>query len=280
MPNTINTDLISLVVAAFIASAVEVVEALTIVLAMGLTRGWKSTIVGTIVAILTLVCITAVLGMTLKDYVSQSALQFVIGSLLLIFGLQWLRKAILRSSGLKAAHDEDRIFKEKQASAMKASSQRRLGLDWFAFVVSFKGVFLEGTEVVFIVLTFGLGAQARHVNNALVIASIGAALAAVLVLSVGAIARRPLSRVPENTMKFAVALLLSTFGTFWSVEGLGAFCQEPQSLSWPLGDWSLLIVLAAWAAVSAASVSMLRRLTCRIQVATALACAAKERGAS
>lgn len=261
MDYALSPNAVALIVAAFIASAVEFVEALTIVLAMGLTRSWRAAIVGAAAALVALSAVTAVLGVTLKDYVSQSLLQFVIGTLLLIFGLQWLHKAILRSSGLKAIHDEEMIFKKQQEAAMKASTQKHLGLDWFAFVVSFKGVFLEGVEVVFIVLTFGLGAQARHVNHAIAIAAAGAAAAAVVVLTAGAIARRPLSRVPENTMKFAVALLLSTFGTYWSVEGMGYFSPTAHSLEWPLGDWSLLIVLLAWLIVARATVAVLRHLS-------------------
>jgi Ca2+/H+ antiporter, TMEM165/GDT1 family len=263
MPNMLTPEALALIAATFVAGAVEVVEALTIVLAMGLTRGWKATIVGSIVALIALGIITAVMGVALNQYVSQALLQFFIGTLLLVFGLQWLRKAILRASGLKAIHDEEKIFKKEQEAAAKASGETRFGLDWFAFVVSFKGVFLEGTEVVFIVLTFGLAAQAKHVEHAIAVASAGAALAALVVVTAGAIVRKPLSRVPENAMKFGVGLLLSTFGTFWSVEGLGYFGRAGGSFEWPMGDWALLVLLVIWIVVSLSAVAVLRRLTQR-----------------
>jgi Ca2+/H+ antiporter, TMEM165/GDT1 family len=271
MPNMFTPEAVALSAATFTASAVEVVEALTIVLAMGLTRSWKAAIVGSVLALISLAAITVILGETLQEWISQSLLQFVIGTLLLIFGLQWLRKAILRAGGLKAVHDEEKVFRQSQEAGKAASDERRFGLDWFAFVVSYKGVFLEGMEVVFIVLTFGLAAEARHVEHAIGIASAGAALAAALVLMAGAIARRPLSRVPENVMKLAVGLLLSTFGTFWCVEGMGHFTPSADSLEWPGGDWALLILLGIWLAVSLLIVAVLRRLAQRAretQVAT------------
>jgi uncharacterized membrane protein len=253
---------LTLIAAVFVASAVEAVEAFTIVLAMGLTRGWKAAICGTVAAILALTAITAVVGAALIHYVSQSLLQFIIGALLLIFGLQWLRKSILRSSGLKSVHDEDAIFREEQEAAAKAGTERRLGLDWFGFVVSFKGVLLEGLEVVFIVITFGL--KARTVDPlAMLHASAGAAAALVVVVIAGAVARRPLSAVPENTMKYAVGLLLSTFGVYWSAEGLGFFSRQGQSLEWPGDIWALVGVLVAWIVVSWGTVTMLRMLARR-----------------
>jgi uncharacterized membrane protein len=145
-----------LVTATALASFVEFVEALTIVLAMGVTRGWRSTAIGAGTAVAALAVITVVAGYALIDWVPEAALQLVIGTLLLIFGLQWLRKSILRSAGLEAMHDEDDAFREEREAALEAGQEKHLGLDWFAFVVSFKGVFLEGLEVVFIVITFGL----------------------------------------------------------------------------------------------------------------------------
>jgi uncharacterized membrane protein len=257
---------IALMTTTAIASAVEVVEAFTIVLAMGLSRSWRAAIVGAIAAFAALAVITAVVGVALKDIVSESVLQLVIGTLLLIFGLQWLRKAILRSSGLKALHDEDETFREEQAAARAAGRETRLGLDWFAFVVSFKGVFLEGLEVVFIVITFGLAAMnsdTAHVENGILVAAFGAALAAAIVLLVGAIAHRPLSNVPENTMKYAVGLLLSTFGTYWTAEGIGYFSPQQESLHWyGAGDvpWPLLGIFVAWFVLSRVAVAGLRRL--------------------
>lgn len=149
--------------ATFLASAVEFVEALTIVLAMGVTRGWRAALAGVALAVAALAAITAVAGYALVEWLPESLLQLVVGGLLLVFGLQWLRKAILRSSGLKALHDEDAIFERERAAALAAGEDRRLGLDWFAFVVSFKGVFLEGLEIVFIVITFGLNADRKSV---------------------------------------------------------------------------------------------------------------------
>ena len=180
-------------------------------------------------------------------------MQLIVGTLLLIFGLQWLRKAVLRASGLKAHNDEDETYREEIAAGRGAASERRLGLDWFGFVVSFKGVFLEGLEIVFIVITFGLNAD--DVPTAVA----GAALAGVLVLGAGAIAHRPLARVPQNTIKFAVGLLLSTFGTFWAVEGLGVFADGGESLEWPGGDAALPVLLAAWCAFAWAAVRVLPR---------------------
>src|SRR5215218_8329792 len=197
---------IALLGTTFVASAVEVVEAFTIVLAMGLTRSWRAAIVGTLTAFAALAVITSIVGVALKDLVSESVLQLVIGTLLLIFGLQWLRKAILRSSGVKALHDEEETFREEQAAARAAGRETRMGLDWFAFVVSFKGVFLEGLEVVFIVITFGLAASKENPNGML-IAAAGAAAAGAVVLLLGALVHRPLAAVPENTMKYAVGLL-------------------------------------------------------------------------
>jgi uncharacterized membrane protein len=229
--------------ATFVAAFVEFVEALTIVLAMGLTRGWRSALAGTAAALVALIAFTAVVGYALATWLPRTALQLVIGVLLLIFGLQWLRAAILRSAGLKALHDEDAEFREQTATARTAPTRRRLGLDWFGFVVSFKGVFLEGVEVVFIVITFGLNA-----GNVPVVAG-AAIVAGIVVVAGGAIASKPLSAVPENTLKYAVGLLLATYGTFWAIEGLGAL-RAGSSLAWPSGDWALLIVLAAWLALS------------------------------
>ena len=244
---------LGLLAAVMLASAVEFVEAFTIVLAMGITRGWRSTLAGTAAALVVLSLVTVIAGYALVEWFPESLLQLIIGTLLLIFGLQWLRKAVLRSSGLKAVHDEDAIFREEAAAAQGAGHETVMGLDWFAFVVSFKGVLLEGLEVVFIVLTFGLTAQ----NVPLAIA--GAAIAGAIVLAVGAVVHQPLSRVPENTIKYGVGILLSTFGTFWAVEGLGVFAPGGESLEWPAGELALVGVLVAWIVVSRALVLVLRR---------------------
>jgi Ca2+/H+ antiporter, TMEM165/GDT1 family len=249
----VSADSAGLIVSVFLASAVEFVEALTIVLAMGVTRGWRSALAGVGVALVALVVITAAAGYALAEWFPESLLQLIVGTLLLIFGLQWLRKAVLRSAGLKAQNDEDETYREELEAGRGASSDTRLGLDWFGFVVSFKGVFLEGLEIVFIVITFGVGAD--DVGTA----AVGAVIAGVLVLTAGALAHRPLARVPQNTIKFAVGLLLSTFGTFWAVEGLGVFADGRESLEWPGGDVALPVLLAVWAAFAWSSIRMLRR---------------------
>jgi uncharacterized membrane protein len=204
-------------------------------------------------ALATLPLITLALGYALVTLIPESLFQLVIGSLLLVFGLQWLRKAILRASGLKSMHDEDATFREERAAALAAGTQIRLGLDWFAFVVTFKAMFLEGLEVVFIVITFGLTADAVGP------AAVAAAVAFVLVVAIGALVHRPLSTIPENTLKFAVGILLTTFGTYWSLEGLGFFGAERESLAWPGGDWALPGLLALWIVLSLSLVPWLRR---------------------
>lgn len=254
----IDGNTIGLLTATFLASAVEMVEALTIVLALGVTRGWRSTLLGVGAALLALTAVTAVAGVALVEYLPESLVQFVIGTLLLIFGLQWLRKAILRSAGLKDLHDEEAIFQAQREAAAGAGDERRAGLDWFAFVVAFKGVFLEGLEVVFIVVTFGLNADAVG------LAAGAAAGALVVVLVAGILARRPLSRVPENALKFAVGLLLTTFGTYWAVEGLGIFAEGSESLTWPGGDFAPLILLALWIAVARSAVLALRASAAKV----------------
>jgi uncharacterized membrane protein len=242
---------VGLVVTTFLASAVEFVEAFTIVLAMGLTRGWRSSLTGAALAVVCLVAITLAAGYALVQWFPETLLQLVVGALLLVFGLQWLRKAILRSAGLLALHDEQEAFSQETEAARRAGDRRR-GLDWFGFVVSFKGVLLEGLEIVFIVITFGLNA------DSLGLAALGAALGGAVVLVAGVLAHRPLSRVPENRMKFAVGLLLSTFGTFWAVEGLGVFASGQESLEWPGGDVALPLILLFWCAMSWLAVTVLR----------------------
>jgi uncharacterized membrane protein len=233
-----------LVLSAFLASAVEMVEALTIVVAMGVTRGWRASLTGVVAATAALAVVVAALGPALTQ-VPLNALRLVVGVLLLIFGLQWLRKAILRAAGFIALHDEDAIFAREAEEARSAGREVRLGLDWYGFTVSFKGVFLEGLEVAFIVLTFGSS------QGSIPLAAVGAAAAVILVAGVGLAVRRPLARVPENTMKFAVGTMLTTFGIFWSAEGAGA--------DWPGDDLALLGVLAYVIALSVTLVVLLRR---------------------
>jgi Ca2+/H+ antiporter, TMEM165/GDT1 family len=240
----------------FLAAAVEFVEAFTIVLAMGVSRSWRAAILGTMAAILALAALTALAGVALINWLSESLLQLVIGTLLLIFGLQWLRKAVLRSAGVLQAHDEEEVLSRQQEAARNAGRDVRMGLDWFALVVAFKGVFLEGLEVVFIVVTFGLAA-ARSDPNGMLVAATGAVAAGVLVLVAAVLVRRPLSSVPENTLKYGVGLLLSTFGTFWAVEGLGYFTRGT-SLAWPGGDWAILGLLAAGLMLSRIAVRVIK----------------------
>jgi uncharacterized membrane protein len=233
-----------LVVSAFLASAVEMVEALTIVLASGLARGWRSSLIGVGAATLALAVVVAALGPALT-LIPIDALRLVVGGLLLTFGLQWLRKAILRASGYKALHDEEAIFARQLREAEAAPHEQRAGIDWYGFTLSFKGVFLEGLEVAFIVITFG------STQKNIPLAALGAVAAVVLVGVVGVLARAPLARVPENTMKFAVGAMLTTFGIFWGAEGAGAH--------WPGQDAAILGVLAFVLLLSLVLVTLLRR---------------------
>jgi uncharacterized membrane protein len=240
----VSTGTVLVILGAFLASAVEFVEALTIVLGVGIVRGWRSTLMGVAAATIGLAALVAALGPALR-VIPIDTLRLIVGALLLAFGLQWLRKAILRSSGYKALHDEDEAFRRQREEATRAGEEQHAGLDWYSFTVSFKGVLLEGLEVVFIVITFG-SAQGR-----LGPAAAGAGAALVLVVAVGALARGPLERVPENTIKFAVGLLLTSFGCFWGAEGAG--------VEWPGDELSLLGLVAFTAAVSFALVRLLRR---------------------
>lgn len=248
-----TTALWGLLAAVSLASFVEMVEAATIVLAMGFTRNWRSTLLGVAAALVALAAFTVAAGYALANWLPQAALQLVIGTLLLIFGLQWLRKAVLRSSGLKALHDESEEFAEQAATGRQAGAVDPKAFDLFGFMVSFKGVFLEGVEVVFIVVTFGLNADNVPV------AALGAAVAAVVVLGVVAVARRPLAMIPENTLKYVVGLLLAAFGSFWAVEGLGIFTDSRESLPWPGSDWAIFALLAAWFLLSRLLIIRLRR---------------------
>ncbi|HWB22862.1 MAG TPA: hypothetical protein VG652_08235 [Gaiellaceae bacterium] len=233
-----------LVLSAFLASAVEMVEALTIVLAAGLARGWRSSLTGVGAAVVVLAVIVGALGPSLTR-IPLHDLRLFVGSLLLVFGLQWLRKAILRASGFKALHDEDAIFATELDEAQRVERIERGGLDWYGFTLSFKGVLLEGLEVAFIVVTFG------STQGSISLAALGAAVALVLVAGVGIAVRAPLARVPENSMKFAVGIMLTSFGIFWATEGAGAH--------WPGSDAALIGVICFVAASSAVLVTLLRR---------------------
>ena len=233
-----------LVLSVFAACVVESVEALTIVLAVGISRGWRSTLRGVAAGLIVLAVIVAALGPALT-VIPIDALRLVVGGLLLVFGLGWLRKAVLRASGYKALHDEDAIYARQRLAAEQAGTAAS-GLmgDAYAFTLAFKGVLLEGLEVAFIVLTFGAN------QHNIPLAAVGALVAVLVVTGVGVAVRAPLARVPENTLKFAVGVLLTAFGTFWGVEGAGA--------SWPGGDLALVVVIAAVLAMALGAVGWLR----------------------
>jgi uncharacterized membrane protein len=234
-----------LVLTVFVACAVEAVEALTIVLAVGLTREWRSTLQGLFAALVVLGAVVALAGPALT-LVPLAALRLVVGTVLALFGLQWLRKAILRASGHKDLHDEAAIYAREVAAAKTAARQGRRGVsDWYAFTLSFKGVLLEGLEVVFIAITFG--ANQKNVG----LAAVGAVAAVVVVAAAGVAVRAPLARVPENAMKFAVGVMLASFGTFWGAEGAGA--------SWPGGDAALFAIVPVTALVALGYTALLRR---------------------
>jgi uncharacterized membrane protein len=233
-----------LILTVFVACAVEAVEALTIVLAAGLTREWRSTFQGMAVALAVLAAIVAVLGPTIT-LLPLTALRLVVGALLAVFGLQWLRKAILRATGYRELHDEASAYlREVEAAKTTGISSRGRVHDWYAFTLSFKGVLLEGLEVVFIVITFG--ASQHNVGAAV----IGAAAAVLVVAVTGIAVRAPLARVPENAMKFAVGIMLTSFGIFWGAEGAG--------VSWPGQDAALLVLVPAVALVSLGYTVLLR----------------------
>jgi uncharacterized membrane protein len=234
---------LGLAVSVFLACAVEAVEATTIVLAVGQTRSWRSAFTGVGTAILVLAALTAALGPALTS-LPIGALRLVVGGLLLIFGLQWLRKAILRASGLKALHDESAAYREELSSA-QAAGKVGSGIDGYSFAVAFKGVLLEGLEVVFIVLTFGAN------QHRIGLAALAAAAAVVLVVLTGVAVHAPLARAPENKMKFGVGVMLTSFGIFWGTEGAGA--------NWPGGDAALLAIIPMTVALSSALVVSLRR---------------------
>jgi uncharacterized membrane protein len=235
---------IGLALSVFLACTVEAVEALTIVLAVGATRSWSSAMSGVGAAALALAAIVAALGPALTS-LPIGVLRVIVGGLLLIFGLQWLRKAILRSAGLKAKHDELQTY-EQQTLAARAAGGRRAGLDGYAFAIAFKGVLLEGLEVAFIVLTFGAN------QHRVPLAAAAAGLAVLVVIAAGAAARAPLTRVPENTMKLVVGVMLSSFGMFWGAEGAGAH--------WPGSDAALLVLAPAIAVFTLGLVVVMRRV--------------------
>jgi uncharacterized membrane protein len=238
---------LGLALSVFLACTVEAVEALTIVLAVGSTRSWRSAMSGVGAALVVLAAIVAALGPALTSLPIE-LLRLLVGGLLLIFGLQWLRKAILRSAGIKAKHDELATYQQETQAALAAGATRT-GLDGYSFTIAFKGVLLEGLEVAFIVLTFGAN------QHRIPLAAAAAGVAVLAVLGAGFAARAPLARVPENTMKFGVGVMLSSFGIFWGAEGAGAH--------WPGSDAALLAIIPGVLLASTAMSRVLRRSVAR-----------------
>ncbi len=226
--------------AAFLGSAVEATEALTIVLAVGLTRGWRAPLLGAAAAVALLALLVLAFGQLIVTTIPESALKLVVGTLLLLFGLRWLHRAVLRSAGVEAMHDERRAYNQAVTAISGAA-----GTDWVGFVLALKGVFLEGLEVVFIVI--GVGGTGHGFPAAIA----GGVVAAVVVAAAGVAVRRPLARVPENTLKYAVGVILTSLGTFWAAEGMGA--------TWPLDFVSILGLVAVYFVASRLAIALIRR---------------------
>jgi Ca2+/H+ antiporter, TMEM165/GDT1 family len=227
--------------AAFLGSAVESVEALTIVLAVGLTRGWRSPLYGTLVALVSLAVLVAVFGQLIVTRVPESYLKLIIGALIVLFGLRWLHKAVLRSAGVIPMHDEDKSY-AATVSELQGTAARQ---DWIGFTIALKGVFLEGLEVVFIVVAVG------GTSGELPIAAAGGLLAMIVVAAIGMVVRKPLAQVPENTLKYAVGIILTSLGTFWAAEGMGA--------TWPLDFVSVFAIAAIYFGASRVAVTVVSR---------------------
>jgi uncharacterized membrane protein len=231
---------------AFIASLVEFVEAYTIVLAIGVTRGWRAPLYGAAAALLTLGVLVLAFGVTLVNVIDEHAFQLLVGSLLLLFGLKWLRKAILRYAGIVPLHDEELIY-QRQVAELRAQGREPDRFDWIGFIASYKAMLLEGLEVAFIVIALGAAG-----TEALIASTAGAVAAFVLVSVLGAVVRAPLSRVPENTLKFTVGAMLCTFGVFWAAEGFG--------VEWPGEALALPVIFASFVMVSWLGVRLLDAL--------------------
>jgi uncharacterized membrane protein len=227
--------------AAFLGSAVESIEALTIVLAVGLTRGWRSPLYGTVVALVSLAVLVLVFGQLIVTRVPESTLKLIIGTLIVLFGLRWLHKAVLRSAGVIAMHDENKSYADT-VNSMGVATVRQ---DWIGFTIALKGVFLEGLEVVFIVVAVG------GTSGGLPIAVAGGLLAMVVVAAIGLVVRKPLARVPENTLKYAVGIILTSLGTFWAAEGMGA--------TWPLDFVSAFGIAAIYLVASRVAIMLINR---------------------
>lgn len=229
--------------AAFLGSAVESIEALTIVLAVGLTRGWRSPLYGTVVALVSLAILVLVFGQLIVTRVPESTLKLIIGTLIVLFGIRWLHKAVLRSAGVIAMHDENKSYSDTVTAL--GGSGAIVRQDWIGFTIALKGVFLEGLEVVFIVVAVG------GTSGGLPIAVAGGLLAMVVVAAIGMVVRKPLAQVPENTLKYAVGIILTSLGTFWAAEGMGA--------TWPLDFVSVLGIAAIYFGASRIAVMLIRR---------------------
>ncbi len=239
-------------IAAFLASTVEFVEAFTIVLVVGVTVNWKSAFVGMAAATVALIALVGVFGTALVVFIPLAALRFAVGFLLILFGLKWLKKAVLRYAGIKAMHDEEAIYEEEMAAMRARGEHPSSQVDGFGVATAFKSVLLEGLEVAFIVITFGSASASRITSRAegITYAAIGAAAALALVALSGALIRAPLQRVPENTLKFIVGVMLTSFGTFWGGEGVG--------IHWPGEDIFLLALVGFYLLVSFALIAWLR----------------------
>jgi uncharacterized membrane protein len=231
---------------AFIGSLVEFVEAYTIVLAIGVTRGWRAPLLGAGAAVITLAVLVAIFGVTLVNVIDEHLFALVVGTLLLLFGLKWIRKAILRYAGIVALHDEEVIF-QREVAELRSQGRALDRFDWIGFLASYKAMLLEGLEVAFIVIALGAAG-----TDALLAAAIGASAAFLVVGALGAVIRAPLSRVPENTLKFTVGAMLCTFGVFWAAEGFG--------VEWPGEALALLPIFAAFTLLSWIGVRMLNRM--------------------
>ena len=226
--------------AAFLGSAVEATEALTIVLAVGLTRGWRAPVLGTAAALGLLALLVIVFGQLIVTRVPESALKLLVGALLLLFGLRWLHKAVLRSAGVVALHDEERAYQQTVGELQKEPA----GNDWVGFVLALKGVFLEGLEVVFIVIAVG------GTGHNMPVAIVGGLVAMLVVAGIGIVVRKPLAQVPENTLKYAVGIILTSLGTFWASEGMGG--------KWPLDFVSIVGLVVIYFAASRFAVTLIR----------------------
>ncbi|MDR3585572.1 MAG: hypothetical protein P4L59_09630 [Desulfosporosinus sp.] len=239
----------SSILPSFLASMVEFVEALTIVLVVGVTINWKSSLLGASAAALTLAVLVAAFGSTLVLFIPIEVLRLAIGLILILFGLQWLKKALLRYSGLKAMHDEAAIYEEEMRE-LRAHGKIDPGkFNGFGFLTSYKSVLLEGLEVAFIVITFGSTASTDKFSG-IWTASVGASLALLIVVILGLVIRGPLTKIPENALKFSVGIMLVTFGTFWAGEGLG--------IQWPYADLFLFVLITFFLALSASIVNWLK----------------------